>query len=278
LDSTLPTLSSVSGGGSTFYPYPDRYQDTFAPLVTLSERGTLTLTIKNSAGGTVRTLAASKAAGRRSLTWDGRNQAGKFVRAGKYHWNYSETDLAGNHLSTARYGVTVSSKRLVTKSGSVTIDGDSFYTTKRHGSISGCSGVSTANSTFGGGVLITNDCTGKKHVGVMATYHRFTLPAAVKYGDAKLQAYGFADHNHLPTVIGMIVYNPGTRQFEAARKAGAVVRNAGTAWRTVGVFGVNAHIDRHGVVKVSFGVINASGPADYDLGKLRLGFTYTVLK
>ena len=141
VDQAAPTMSSITGNGSGFYPYPDTYRDTFSPAFTLNEAATVTLTVRTGSGAVVRTVTGSRAAVRTTITWNGRNTAGALVGAGTYYWTVTAQDPAGNRRTSAQYSVAVSGKRLVTKAATLTKNGSQF--TAAGGSDSYCSGAST---------------------------------------------------------------------------------------------------------------------------------------
>ena len=191
VDLAAPTMTSVTGNGARFYPYRDTYRDNFSPAFTLNEKSTVTLKVKTSAGKTVRTISASKAAGRTSITWNGRNTAGSTVAAGTYYWTLTAQDAAGNRRTTARQSVIVSSKRLVTKTTTLVKNGSAF--TGAGGSASWCTDADTWMSDYAYGVWLTNYCDpyfdGHQIAGAI---YRFTLPAAVSYTSLRIDSYGYS--------------------------------------------------------------------------------------
>ena len=111
IDLTAPTMTGLTPGGATFFPVRDGYLDTFAPLVTLNEGGTLTLTLRSSTGEVLTRLTGLRAAGRTSLVWDGTTAAGRAAAAGRYSWQYAITDAAGNTRTGAAAAVVLSRAR-----------------------------------------------------------------------------------------------------------------------------------------------------------------------
>jgi flagellar hook assembly protein FlgD len=272
VDSTRPVLTSITGGGTTFYPFPDRYHDTFKPAVTISERGTLALTIKNSTGHVVRTLQAIKSAGRHALTWNGRNTAGNLVPAGKYHWTYTETDAAGNHRTSASYIVHVSAKKLVKTTKVFTHNGGAFVGTDHQG----CgAGVSRANSTYSSGVLLSVTCANKQ--GVALTAYSLRLPNAIKYGRMSFEMYGYSHRGY--AVVVPLVYSTTANDFVLTRSAALTITSSSSAWRGLGSVPVSGHYVGQHVVHFIFGLGNRPGhPVDFDLKSLRVRVGCTVLR
>ncbi|HZC72907.1 MAG TPA: FlgD immunoglobulin-like domain containing protein [Jatrophihabitans sp.] len=272
IDATAPSLSSVRGDGATFYPHPDRYKDTFAPSVDLGARGTLKLVVKNSAGHVVRTIQATKAAGRRSLTWNGRNSANQIVAAGKYHWMFTATDAVGNTSKTASNVVNVSAKRLVLENKVVTRDGSAFGFADH----SGCgASVSKPNSSFSrGGVLLSVNCGNRP--GVALTEYNLRLPSAIRYGRMSLAAYGYS-HRGFARVVPL-VYSTGSQSYELTRSTFDVTSSS-TAWRNLGSVRVDGHYTGGHVTHVVFGIGNApSDPADFDVRSMRITVGCYVLR
>ena len=272
VDSTLPVLTSITGGGTTFYPFPDQYQDNFKPGVTLSERGTLALTIKNSTGHVVRTLQAIKSAGHHALTWNGRNTAGNLVPAGKYHWTYTETDGAGNHHASARYVVHVSAKKLVKTTKVLTHSGGAYATADRQG----CgAGVSKANSTFTGGVLLSVTCANRQ--GVALTVYNLRLPSAIKYSRMSFQMYGYSHRGY--AVIVPLVYSTNADDYLLTRSSALTITSSSKAWRGLGSVPVSGHYTGAHVVHFIFGIGNRPDhPVDFDLKSLKVTVGCSVLR
>ena len=116
VDDTAPSLGAVSGGGATFYPYPDSYLDSWTPTVSVSEAATLSLSLYNSQNLPIQHLTAYHgSAGTYGLTWSGHTSKGTLAPAGTYHGFYRAQDLAGNLHDTATMIVHVSNLRLLNK-------------------------------------------------------------------------------------------------------------------------------------------------------------------
>jgi flagellar hook assembly protein FlgD len=277
LDTVAPALSSVSGNGSTFYPYRDGYRDTFTPGVTLGEAGTLKLIVRNSAGRAVRTLQASRSAGRTSLTWNGRDSANGRVAAGTYYWTYTAADTAGNHRTTARYGVHVSDKRLVGKTATITKNGDSHYAVKTNAT--SCVQYSDGLSNFSHGVWLDNFCDPDYDgFAIIDAFYNFTVPAAVKYGTMSVKAYGSPQPSNLPVEIFALYYNTSGGAIAKI----ASVSSAVASWHGfAGVSGTGRVSGSH-VAKVSVGVDNYTNSggysSDFDMASVRLTIRYFVLQ
>ncbi|HWL36154.1 MAG TPA: S8 family serine peptidase [Frankiaceae bacterium] len=209
LDTVAPGMATVSGSGSTFYPYKDGYKDTFAPAVTLGETGRLFLGVYNSAGTKVRTIdGGTKSAGRHSVVWNGRRADGSALPAGTYKYAFTATDAAKNTRTTGRYTVYVSAKKLTAQVGTRTLSPYNSMT----GSFEGdCSALGTpAVSTWTGSIAYYSGyyCYNPADPisDVALTDHRFTLPAAVKYGTVRIGATGERAVSGYPDT-GLLIYN-----------------------------------------------------------------------
>lgn len=273
VDSTLPRLSAVHGGGATFYPVRDGYHDSWTTTVNVSEAGHVTLTIRNAHGAVVRTMRGRPfAAEHLVFTWNGRNRGGNIVPAGTYHWNYAETDAAGNHRSSATYSVHVSAKKLVRTRRVITRNGGGYAGADHQG----CgAGVSKANSTFSGGVLLSVTCANRQ--GVALTAYTLKLPSAIKYTRMSFQMYGYSHRGY--AVIVPLIYSSSIDDFEITRSAALTINSSSQAWRNLGSVSVRNHyVGRH-VAHFVFGLGNQPGhPVDFDLKALRVTVGCYVLR
>ena len=270
VDQAAPTLSSIVGNGTAFYPYPDAYKDAFSPVFTLNEAATVTLQVRTGAGSIVRTITGSRAAARTSITWNGRNAAGALVGAGTYYWTLTAQDAAGNRRATARYSVTVSSKRLVTKTATLDKRGSQFYTAG--GSNDACAWGSLSSSDFRPyGLWLANACDPYYGLEIAAGTYRFTLPAAVSYSSLKVQSYG----NSLATsklAAGFTKWGTSNYAFTPEIYTGTA-----TAWRTLGSVSPTGLVTSSRVVETTVYVPNRYYNSDYDVSHVRLVVTYKVL-
>ena len=270
VDLAAPTMSSVTGNGVRFYPYRDTYRDNFSPAFTLNEKSTVTLTVKTGAGKVVRTLSASKAAGRTSITWNGRNNAGSTVAAGTYYWTLTAQDTAGNRRTTARYSVIVSSKRLVTKTTTLVKNGSAF--TNAGGSDLSCTDARTWMSDYTYGVWLTNYCDpyydGYQIAGASLPVHD---PGR---GQLHLPARGQLRLLPLAGKLGAGFTRWGTDDFTFTREI-ATPTTAG--WRTIGSVSPAGLVNSSRVVEPTVYLPNTSSGYDYDIKQVRLVVTYKAL-
>ena len=102
VDTVAPTLLSVPAAAAVpaaprvFTPNGDGTSDTLPIGYGISEAGSLAMTVRSAAGIAVRTATINVAAGARTVTWDGRDDAGAYVPEGTYEVELRPRDLAGN--------------------------------------------------------------------------------------------------------------------------------------------------------------------------------------
>jgi flagellar hook assembly protein FlgD len=274
VDRTAPTITSIAGGGTTFYPYPDYFRDIFTAKFTLVERATATLTVRNSSGALVRSLGGTRYAGPATLQWNGKNAAGARVAAGTYYWTLTAQDSAGNRRVSARYVVKVSARRTVTKTATVSRAGSQYIFA---GGTSYCADADPSVSDFyPSGVWLLNACESSGSTGVVelagATY-RFTAPAAVSYSSLRLQSYGNSLFS--PSTVGVGFTKWGTNGFTIRE----ISVGSTNAWRTIGSVGAAGLVSSGSrLVETTLYVPNDyDGASDYDIGNVRLVVTYKVL-
>ena len=271
VDQMAPTMSSITGNGSGFYPYPDTYRDTFSPAFTLNEAATVTLTVRTGSGAVVRTVSGSRAAVRTTITWNGRNTAGALVGAGTYYWTVTAQDPAGNRRTSAKYSVAVSGKRLVTKAATLTKNGSQF--TVAGGSDSYCSGASLSLSDFAPyGLWLQNICDYDfDGLQLAVASYRFTLPGAVNYGSVKIQSYG---NSQSASRLGAGFTKWGTVNYTFTPE---ILTGTSNAWRTIGTVAPSGIVGSNRLVEANVFVPNYYYDNDYDISQVRLVVTYTVL-
>lgn len=268
IDLAAPTTSRVTGNGGSIYPYKDGYKDTWSTRFDLNEKGTVSLRIRNSKGTTVRTVTASLPAGRGGLAWNGRTSSGTQVAAGSYRWNLVTQDAAGNRRTSPTYTLTVSGRKLVTKTVTATKNGASsvFITTSAE---TDCAGYSEDYSDFAPyGVWLVNDCPGDEVVGAG---YRFTVPSAYSYGTVKLETYG---NSLTPSKIGGSFTVWAT---DGGRSTSLVSTGRTNAWRTVGTVSATGLVNSNKIVEAVLFVPSYYAENDYDVSKVRVTITYKVL-
>ncbi len=157
VDDRAPSMQSITGNKSVVYPYPDGYRDTFAVRLTLSEPARLHLTIRASHRHLVGTGSASGAAGRTSVTWNGRDTHGHAVKPGSNTRSITATDPAGNHSTSGTRSVVVSGRHLVKRSTTGTVKGADYVAPQVS---SACATTSSPTSVYRpGGVVLRPTCS-----------------------------------------------------------------------------------------------------------------------
>lgn len=268
VDLGAPTLSSIIGSGTTFYPYADGFRDTFAPAFTLNEKATVTLTVKTGAGTLVRSISSVKTAGRTSLTWNGRNSAGYQVGAGTYYWTLTAQDPAGNRRITSRYAVYVSGKRLVTKTATYTKYGAAY--SSGGASDPYCADADPyASDFYPNGIWLVNDCSYDGEIA--AAGYRFTLPAAYSYTSLRVDTYG---NSLSASKLGAGFTKWGTDSYTFTPE---ITTGTSNAWRTIGSVAPAGLVDSSRAAEVTLYVPSYYSMNDYDIGQVRLVVTYKVL-
>jgi flagellar hook assembly protein FlgD len=101
------TLVPGDAAETVFTPNRDGLSDTLTIRHTVSEPAYLTVEIKPRGGKIVRRFTAWSESGRAATAWDGRNDAGKRVRDGRYLIRVTPRDRAGNHGRPRALGVRV---------------------------------------------------------------------------------------------------------------------------------------------------------------------------
>ncbi len=270
VDTAAPTMTSVVGSGTTFYPIRDGYADSFSPSVVLKERVTLTLTIRNSRG-VVRTVSAAKNPGRQSLAWNGSAASGAAVPAGAYTFTYSVRDSAGNVRTTGKYRVTVSLKKLAAKSATVTMRGSQAYSAGA--SDPGCAFASTAYSDYATGLWLYNECYSPSEVA--AGLYRFTVPAAARYRTLRIDVLGYSFYG--PSRVRGHVFD--ANETNPALSGGVLISTSREGWYNLGTFSAAGRVSATHRVSGGLVVTTESGWAsDFDVAQIKLTVGYDILQ
>jgi flagellar hook assembly protein FlgD len=273
VDDTPPALSGVTGNGATFYPIADGYQDTFRPRVAVNEGGLLWLQVFNGAGVKVRSIGAGHASpGTFERVWNGRNDAGALVAQGRYRYRFVADDRAGNRRISANAYVSVSRKRLVNTSVTLSQHGDA-------GAINSsawyCADYSYPLSEFVRGVWLLNVCD-EYYDGFQSIWanYSFTVPGAIRYNSIRVQSYG--NTIYAPEIIGSLIYNFSHAEWNGV---GALTLTSNAdAWSTYGTVAASGRVSGGRIVKVQVFVPNSYPPEDYDIGVVRITVSYAVLR
>ena len=122
LDKVRLVVSSFTRTPTIFYPIRvDKYKDTSTTAFTLSKAAVVTLTVRNSKGSVVRSISASRKAGRSTIVWNGRWTDVK-ARTGTFSYQVTARDVAGNVTSTGKLYTYIRNYELIkTSSNSVRV-------------------------------------------------------------------------------------------------------------------------------------------------------------
>jgi hypothetical protein len=170
----------------------------------------------------------------------------------------------------------VSSRHLVSKSATITKNGDSHYAVK--GNLTYCVGYSDSLSFFDHGVWLENVCDPDfDGAAVVDAYYSFAVPAAIKYGNMSAKTYGFTLSEDVPTEIFAAYYRTsGDFDMRFVK-----VTTGAARWYSLGTVSGAARASSTHRVKVAVGVDNTynSGgfSSDFDIKYVRLTLTYYVL-
>ncbi len=107
-DATGPVLKiqgsgadlATAGSALRFSPNGDGAHDTLRIARTLNERATIRVEVRDRKDKVVRAFSRSGRRGRGTITWDGRDDAGRVVNDGTYHISFTPRDKAGNKGDT----------------------------------------------------------------------------------------------------------------------------------------------------------------------------------
>lgn len=168
---TMVQASGFMTNYGTIYPYVDGYRDSIDIRATRGEEASASIAIYNPAGTKIRTLTVPSGTGLYSVAWNGRNTAGTIQPAGKYKIISTVTDTSNNKLSDTRY-VTVSSKKLVTKTFTQTLDAAKYTQLLK----SGTGTASKTSTAYTGGLKMTSGSNG-----TVAAVYSFSAPSAISY-------------------------------------------------------------------------------------------------
>lgn len=114
LDKTALKLTNFSRTPAVFYPIlRDGYYDNSTVRFTLNKAATAKLTVRNSAGRTIRTITASKRAGANSFVWDGKWASDKKAHTGTYTYQVTAVDASHFTASTSRLSTSIRNYQII---------------------------------------------------------------------------------------------------------------------------------------------------------------------
>jgi len=270
LDRTAPVLTRVHGA-ATFYPVRDRYRDTFTATARLSEPAVVALHVATAGGRPVRTIEATRSAGRTALTWNGRDGTGKIVAAGTYRWYLSARDRSGNAARTSVATVNVSSSRLVSHVVSLVRNGADAVSTAI--SDHSCGEASRRNSDYADGLWLVNGCYQSKSPATVAAVFRFVVPRATRYDRLTATVDGYS--LFAPSQVHAAYRNAVTTKWDDG--ALVTIRDSRQGLHALGFQTGAQHVGSGRVVTASVVVDNADAPCDLDIARLLVRVRYSVL-
>jgi flagellar hook assembly protein FlgD len=106
-DQAANTIPAGENSVPVFTPNGDKLSDTIALRYTISEGSFVTVDVRKEDGSSVRRFTGWAAAGNGSSVWDGRNDAGKFVKDGRYDVVVTAKDRSGNQSDPAGTAIKV---------------------------------------------------------------------------------------------------------------------------------------------------------------------------
>ena len=270
IDTTAPSLPTISTSGRTLYPYRDGYQDKVTLTVGKQPGAgnTLLVEVVNSAHETVRTFRSSRTDAKLAFGWTGTDDSGHRVPAGTYTIEASVTDRAGNRSATALASVRVIRQRVVSKVFKRTY---SAAGTLEDSYVGKCSTLARPSSRGWAGSLgyySNSKCSKTFDDSVVSTTHVARMPAALTYGDLNITVYGGA--TRLATRhIAYLSYFNRAHDWGKGR-----MLEPGTGWHIAGsVNGTSYVFDDRFVV---WGVFNVKG-SHYDVKSFKLTLKYKTL-
>jgi flagellar hook assembly protein FlgD len=289
VDDTAPTLSTVLGNGTTFYPYVDGYKDSFVPSTVISEPTTLSLVITTTSGKAVRTVTLAKTAGTHTLSWGGHYASGSAVPAGKYDWHFTAVDAAGNVKHSSTYTVTISSKKLVSKSAKVVHNGNGYsYIVGNANGEQGCLGYdNTVNSgqkyTHGADFFDECDNDGGDNDQYVGATYKFAVPSTSVYTSLSLSVTGSTFTNSATLFGGFdLVHSadgsPSDYQSYPSNK-GSLPTSSSTKTYSLGTVSPSHLVSSSHDVYAEFDMTNQDGQevSDFDVEYFTLTVNYKVL-
>ncbi len=148
-DSTPATLYNYDPPGTLIGPNGDYVFDTFRVIVRASEPLDGTITIRNSAGDTIKTLSATDAWS--TFDWDVRDGGGTLIPDGHYSWSYAGTEPWGNNPTAFTKGGAFdldATDPATTSAVSGTLDPSGWYTTAAKVTLTGKDAFSGLRATY----------------------------------------------------------------------------------------------------------------------------------
>jgi flagellar hook assembly protein FlgD len=270
VDTHRPALSAPTGRNARVYPYPDGYRDRFTARTRIGEPATLTLTVRSAGGRTVRAVRVRSGGGATAVTWNGRDRHGHRVAPGRYSWQLTAVDAAGNRRRSGTFHLHVSAARLRQVTEHVVEPAARFL---HAGGTAPCAYARPRESAFGGGLHLVNGCPARSFDLAFADY-AFRLPAAVRYGDVALQVRGLVRTPPSEVTAAYDRTDGSTEIPRYVRLGRAQVR-----WATVGSVPASGHLFAGHRLHISLLLDSYyAGRNDLDAAQVRVRVRMTVLR
>jgi hypothetical protein len=122
LDRTPLYLTSFSRTPSIFYPIiREGYKDYSTLTFRLNKAASVTLTVRNSKGTTVRTIKKSGTAGANSMKWDGKYSSDGRAHTGTFTYQLTASDTVGNTVKSVKLSTTIRNYELSVRGSRVKV-------------------------------------------------------------------------------------------------------------------------------------------------------------
>jgi FlgD Ig-like domain len=267
-------LSVVKDGGvdagwfgvtpATFYPAKDGYKDELTIFGNTNEPTDVTISISlESTGVRYRKVSLGGLAGDYSWKWDGRKADGSKAPAGKYRVVQTLVDGAGNRLVSKLHAV-LSSKRIVWKTETKSHTGDQHVI---HGT-GGTGWIRSRSSSYTGGTRISSG------TGWAALGYSFASPAGTLYRNVTFQFLGRSPNGSLAVIA---IWAPSAGDYHDTDS----YDDAEVIGPTYGWWSGTAPLKSHragGKIRVMILVANDGSLKTFDIAKVRVTYTYGVLR
>jgi hypothetical protein len=197
-----------------------------------------------------------------SVAWNGLTAGGARVAAGRYKVVQALRDQLGNPLTAVSY-TTVSWKRLYTYTGTKTLYGAqyTYYGDPGNGSIS-------RRSAYYRGIKLSS---GSSWVGVG---YAFSLPSATVYKTMSVRVLGRSPNGRQAAVA---VWRPSWGSY-LSTDSYDLVKIIGPSYRWWSIGGSLATHQRSRVARAIVMAVNDGAAVTFDIAKVRLVYTYGVLR
>jgi hypothetical protein len=186
-----PPSGAVSVSAHSLFPRRDGYRDSVTvALGVTGEYVDAKLEVLDSDGSTVRTFHEEQSLG--EFIWNGKVLGGYYASEGDYTFRATLTDYLGNAAVYEGGRVTVSSKKLVTRTFRETVSATGSMENKHVGRCSVLKRPSARGWAGSMGLYTNTRCNGNFAKSVVSTTHAIKVPKAFRYGSFNISTYGGA--------------------------------------------------------------------------------------